>query len=54
MTKNSDDVVLSVRGIQKSFGKQHVLRGVDLDVHRGEVSASLAPAGPARPHCSAA
>lgn len=45
MTKNSDDVVLSVRGIQKSFGKQHVLRGVDLDVHRGEVVCLIGASG---------
>jgi polar amino acid transport system ATP-binding protein len=45
MTKKSDDVVLSVRGIQKSFGKQHVLRGVDLDVHRGEVVCLIGASG---------
>lgn len=45
MTRNSDDVVLSVRGIQKSFGKQHVLRGVDLDVHRGEVVCLIGASG---------
>jgi polar amino acid transport system ATP-binding protein len=45
MTKKSNDVILSVRGIQKSFGKQHVLRGVDLDVHRGEVVCLIGASG---------
>ncbi|KLK89439.1 ATP-binding protein, partial [Microvirga vignae] len=45
MTARSKDVVLSVRGIEKSFGKQHVLRGVDLDVHRGEVVCLIGASG---------
>ncbi|CDZ30833.1 amino acid ABC transporter ATP-binding protein [Neorhizobium galegae] len=45
MTKKSNDVILSVRGIQKSFGKQHVLRGVDFDVHRGEVVCLIGASG---------
>jgi len=39
------DVVLSVRGIQKSFGSHHVLRGIDLDVHRGEVISLVGASG---------
>ncbi|MFK0692116.1 amino acid ABC transporter ATP-binding protein [Mesorhizobium sp. IMUNJ 23033] len=45
MTGTSTEVVLSVRGIEKSFGKQHVLRGVDLDVHRGEVVCLIGASG---------
>lgn len=45
MTTSSKDVVLSVRGIEKSFGKQHVLRGVDLDVYRGEVVCLIGASG---------
>ncbi|AGS25325.1 amino acid ABC transporter ATP-binding protein [Rhizobium etli] len=45
MTATSTDVVLSVRGINKSFGRQHVLRGVDLDVHRGEVVCLIGASG---------
>jgi polar amino acid transport system ATP-binding protein len=45
MTVKSKEVVLSVRGIEKSFGRQHVLRGVDLDVHRGEVVCLIGASG---------
>jgi cystine transport system ATP-binding protein len=37
--------LLTARGIQKSFGANHVLRGVDLDVRRGEVVALIGPSG---------
>ncbi|MER8549901.1 amino acid ABC transporter ATP-binding protein [Mesorhizobium sp. M1169] len=45
MTATSTEVVLSARGIQKSFGKHHVLRGIDLDVHRGEVVCLIGASG---------
>lgn len=44
-TAKSTEVVLSVRGIEKSFGTHHVLRGVDLDVHRGEVVCLIGSSG---------
>ena len=34
-----------VRGVHKSFGALHVLRGVDLTVRQGEVTAILGPSG---------
>jgi len=37
--------LLRARGIQKSFGDNHVLRGVDLEVRRGEVVALIGPSG---------
>jgi len=37
--------LLSARGIQKSFGSNHVLRGVDLHVRRGEVIALIGASG---------
>ncbi|WP_017933630.1 ATP-binding cassette domain-containing protein [Nocardioides sp. Iso805N] len=37
--------LLSLRGIQKSFGAVHVLRGVDLDVRPGRVTALVGDNG---------
>lgn len=37
--------VVSVRGVHKHFGEQHVLRGVDLDVSLGEVVALIGASG---------
>ncbi|MFT6862782.1 MAG: phospholipid/cholesterol/gamma-HCH transport system ATP-binding protein [Akkermansiaceae bacterium] len=36
---------LEMRGIKKSFGEQEVLRGVDLDVRRGEILVLLGGSG---------
>lgn len=41
----SEDVVVSIRGLGKSFGANRVLTGIDLDVHRGEVVAIIGPSG---------
>ncbi len=41
----SDAPLLSLRGIQKSFGAVHVLRGVDLDVRPGQVTALVGDNG---------
>ena len=37
--------ILSLRGIEKSFGAVHVLRGVDLDVRPGKVTALVGDNG---------
>ena len=37
--------VLSLRGVQKSFGAVHVLKGVDLDVYPGQVTALVGDNG---------
>lgn len=37
--------LLRIRGVQKSFGATHVLRGIDLDVARGEVISIIGPSG---------
>ena len=38
-------MLLSVRGLKKSFGDNEVLKGVDLDVRNGEKIAILGPSG---------
>ena len=40
-----DNVVISIRDLHKSFGDLDVLKGVDLDVHKGEVVVVLGPSG---------
>ena len=32
---SSNDVMISIRGLHKHFGKLEVLKGIDLDIHRG-------------------
>lgn len=39
------EVVVEARGVRKRFGDQEVLKGIDLDVHRGEVVTILGPSG---------
>lgn len=36
---------LTVRGLQKSYGDNHVLRGLDLDVRPGEIFVIMGPSG---------
>ncbi len=50
----SNPPVIETQGLQKSYGPVQALRGVDLEVHQGEVSASSAPTAPARRPPSAA
>ncbi|KAA8830186.1 amino acid ABC transporter ATP-binding protein [Bifidobacterium tissieri] len=39
------DIVLSARGVTKDFGRTHVLKGITLDVHAGEVVCIIGPSG---------
>jgi len=41
----SDNMVLMTQGLSKSYGKVRALRGVDLEVYRGEIFGFLGPNG---------
>ena len=42
---NEKSVILSIKGLEKSFGGLDVLKGVDLDVEKGEKIVLLGPSG---------
>ncbi|RFM29528.1 ABC transporter ATP-binding protein [Deminuibacter soli] len=42
---DESDVVIRLRSLEKSFGNLHVLRGIDLDVHKGENVVVLGRSG---------
>lgn len=41
----SDDVLLKIKNLQKKFGELQVLKGVDLDVHKGEKIVVIGASG---------
>ena len=41
----ADDLAVEIRGLTKSFGTVHALRGLDLTVPRGQVTGFLGPNG---------
>lgn len=40
-----DELVIRLRNVERSFGSLQVLRGIDLDVHAGELVALYGPSG---------
>ncbi len=40
-----DGIAIQVQGLTKSYGKVHALRGIDLEVRRGEIFGFLGPNG---------
>ena len=42
---NTDESVIHIRNLKKSFGNNHVLRGIDLDVYKGENVVVLGRSG---------
>ena len=48
MTKKDNSGInkkVSVKGLHKSFGKNHVLKGIDLEIDEGEVVCLIGPSG---------
>ncbi|MBO5481043.1 MAG: amino acid ABC transporter ATP-binding protein [Clostridia bacterium] len=41
----SDNVILSVKNLYKKFGKLEVLKGIDIDIKKGDVVAVIGPSG---------
>jgi len=41
----SDDILLSARGLRRTFGTFHAVDGVDLDVRRGSIHSVIGPNG---------
>lgn len=37
--------MLEVKGVQKHFGNQHILKGIDLSIQKGDVTVFLGPSG---------
>jgi phospholipid/cholesterol/gamma-HCH transport system ATP-binding protein len=44
-TPETDPVQIAIRGLHKSFGVQHVLRGLDLDIYRGKINIIIGGSG---------
>lgn len=45
MTDNKKDVLIKVEGLKKSFGKLEVLKGIDAEIHKGDVIVVIGPSG---------
>ena len=45
MTSARNEAVIDIRGLHKSFGDNHVLRGIDFHVAHGEVVCVIGPSG---------
>ena len=37
--------MIEIRGVKKSFGDNHILKGVDMDINNGEVIVIIGPSG---------
>ncbi|WP_275531486.1 amino acid ABC transporter ATP-binding protein [Olsenella sp. An270] len=43
--KQTSEVKIHVESLTKDFGENHVLRGIDIDIHAGEVVCVIGPSG---------
>ena len=42
---NADNVLIKTEGLEKSFGKTEVLKGITTEIHKGEVVVIIGPSG---------
>lgn len=42
---SADDVLIKAEGLKKSFGKIEVLKGINTEIHKGEVVVIIGPSG---------
>lgn len=45
MEQKRDDIVISINQLNKSYGTHHVLKGINLEVYRGEIFGFIGPNG---------
>ena len=45
IAKDNNEIKIKVNGLKKSFGKLDVLRGIDAEIHAGEVICVIGPSG---------
>ncbi len=45
IAKDNNEIKIKVNGLKKSFGKLHVLRGIDAEIRAGEVICVIGPSG---------
>ena len=45
LTESTTSPIIEVKNLHKSFGKLEVLKGVDLDINKGDVVAIIGPSG---------
>lgn len=45
MEQGKSDIIIQIRDLKKNFGPLEVIKGVDLDVRRGEVVVIIGPSG---------
>ncbi len=43
--KSQESIAITIKGVQKHFGQVHALRGIDLEIRRGEFFGLLGPNG---------
>ena len=43
--ENKNDIIISTKDLKKSFGKLDVLKGIDVDIHKGDVVCIIGASG---------